>query len=211
MNSRARVISLSRRVPHRHTLSEDIYAFLIGCSMIVIGLACLHKAGLVTGGVAGIALLVSYFVPVSPGVLFSLINIPFLIFAFKAMGHSFALRTVIVSVSVTVLALGVPDVIGLSYIDPVFAAIFGGTIIGMGILSLARHRAGVGGTGVVTLWLQKKRGINAGRTQLAIDTVILLVSLLALPWRQVLISALSAAALSGVMIVFHRPERYLGH
>lgn len=202
---------LSVRIPHRHTLPEDIYAFLIGCSMIVVGLACLHKAGLVTGGVAGIALLVSYLVPVTPGTLFSLINIPFLIFAFRAMGHSFALKTTIASVSITLLALIIPDVIGISYIDPVFAAVFGGTIIGMGILSLARHQAGVGGTGVVTLWLQKTRGINAGRTQLAIDTVILLAALGALPWRQVLISAISAAALSGVMIVFHRPERYLGH
>ncbi|CAI9119891.1 YitT family protein [Brytella acorum] len=195
----------------RHTWGEDVYAFLIGCSMIVVGLVCLHRAGLVTGGVAGISLLLSYVVPLSPGMLFSVINVPFLLFAFRAMGHVFALKTTIASISITLLALVMPHIIGLSFIDPLFAAVFGGTIIGMGILSLARHQAGVGGTGVVTLWLQKAHGLNAGRTQLAIDAVILLTSLVALPWRQVLLSAISAAALSGVMIAFHRPDRYLVH
>ncbi|KAK0329178.1 hypothetical protein LTR94_037854, partial [Friedmanniomyces endolithicus] len=47
----------------------------------------------------------------------------------------------------------------------------------MGILAMARHGAGVGGTGIVTLWLQKKHGINAGRTQVMIDGVILLLAL----------------------------------
>ncbi|MBS0995531.1 YitT family protein [Gluconobacter cerinus] len=194
----------------RHTFFEDVYAFVIGCSMISLGLLCLHTANLVTGGVAGISLLFSYLIPVSPGSLFTYINIPFLLFSVWAMGKVFTFKTSIASVTITIMTKFLPDLIVIKTLNPAFAAIFGGTIIGMGILSLARHRAGVGGTGVITLWLQKKYKINAGKTQMIIDTTIMFVSLLVLPGKLVIFSALSAAALSGVMIVFYRPDRYLG-
>lgn len=197
--------------PLRHSLLEDVYALVIGCALIVLGLVCLHKAGLVTGGVAGIALLLSYLVHWPAGLLFTVINIPFLLFALVTMGRTFTLKTLVVSLSITLLSLGAPYVIRLASIDPLFAALFGGTVIGMGVLSLARHQAGVGGTGVMTLWLLKTRGWNAGRSQLAIDAMIMLLSLLAVPAGRVLLSAASAAALSGVLIVFHRPGRYTGH
>ncbi|WP_223798631.1 YitT family protein [Sphingomonas nostoxanthinifaciens] len=195
----------------RHSLVEDIYALLIGSALIVLGLVCLRAAGLVTGGIAGVALLVSYVVPLPPGVLFTLINLPFFLFARSAMGTAFMVKTMIVSTGVTLLSLGAPAVLRLAMIQPLFAALFGGTVIGMGVLSLARHNAGVGGTGVLTLWLYKKRGWNAGRTQLTIDACIMLVSLLAVSPGRVLLSAVSAAAISGVLIAFHRPGRYTGH
>ncbi|WP_086644711.1 YitT family protein [Acetobacter sp. DsW_063] len=198
-------------LPLRHTLAEDVYALLIGTSLITLGLLCLHQAGLVTGGVAGVALLISYVAPLSPGELFTLINIPFILFAIRAMGVAFAVKTAIVSCSITLIAFGFTKVIGLSFIQPLFAAAFGGTMLGMGVLSLARHQAGVGGTGVVTLWLQKTRGLNAGRSQLTLDAIILLCSLLVLPVERVLLSAVSAVALSVVLIAFHRPGRYIGY
>ncbi len=202
-------------LPHvpalRHSIAEDIYAFFIGRSLIVMGILCLHKAGLVTGGMAGISLLLSYFVPVSPGNLFSLINIPFLVFAVRAMSPGFAVRTMIASFGITFAAGQIPFVLDVAYIQPFFSALFAGTIIGLGILCLARHRAGVGGTGIMALWLQRVRGINAGRVQMTFDAVILGISALFLPLDKALLSALSATATSGVLIAFHRPGRYIGH
>ncbi|WP_342627747.1 YitT family protein [Nguyenibacter vanlangensis] len=197
--------------PLRHSLFEDAYALVIGCSLIVLGLACLHRAGLVTGGVAGVALLLSYVVKLPAGLLFTLINIPFLAFACRTMGGAFALKTLIVSFSVTLFALVFPHLMTLGAINPFWAAFFGGTAIGMGILSLARHQAGVGGTGVITLWLYKTRGWNAGKSQLAIDAGILALSLLVIDVRHVLLSAVSAVAISGVVATFHRPGRYTGY
>jgi len=195
----------------RHSLAEDIYAFFIGCSLIVMGILCLHKAGLVTGGMAGVALLLSYLVPVSPGNLFTLINFPFLLFAIRAMSTGFAFRTMLASLGVTFAAGEMPLVMNLSYINPLFSALFSGTMIGLGILCLARHQAGVGGTGIICLWLQKARGINAGRVQITIDAVILSVSAFYLPLDKAALSALSAVATSGVLIAYHRPGRYIGH
>lgn len=96
-------------------------------------------------------------------------------------------------------------------VHPAFAALVGGTVIGMGILCIARHRAGVGGTGVVTLWLLRTRGWNAGVTQMALDVVVLaaaapVIGRAALGW-----SILSAPAISLILIAWHRPGRYIGH
>jgi uncharacterized membrane-anchored protein YitT (DUF2179 family) len=197
--------------PLRHSRLEDVYALLIGSALIVLGLMCLRAAGLVTGGVAGVALLISYVVPLSPGLLFTLINLPFFLFARAAMGTNFMLKTMVVSAGVTLMSLGAPYLVQLARIDPLFAALFGGTIVGLGVLFLARHNAGVGGTGVLTLWLYKKHGWNAGRTQLSIDACIMALALIAVPPGRVLLSAISAGAISMVLVAFHRPGRYMGY
>lgn len=194
----------------KHTLIEDIYAFAIGCSFVVLGIMFLKAAGLVTGGVAGIALLVSYLVPLPVGLLFLLINIPFFLFAWPAMGRRFMVKTVIVNLAIMGGAQAAPYAFHLDKVHPVFAALFGGTVIGMGILSLARHSAGAGGTGVLALYLQKIRNINAGKTQMVCDALILSASIFVLNGQQLLFSILSAVAMSGVLIGFHKPERYIG-
>jgi uncharacterized membrane-anchored protein YitT (DUF2179 family) len=206
---------LSEPIPResalRHSLFEDAYALVIGCSLIVLGLACLHRAGLVTGGVAGIALLLSYVLGEPTGLLFTLINIPFLIFASRTMGWAFTIKTFLVSSSITLLALVFPRLMTLGSISPLWAAFFGGTVIGMGILSLARHQAGVGGTGVVCLWLHRQRGWNVRKVQLSIDCVILAVSTTVIDLPHVALSLVSAIAISGVVAIFHRPDRYTGY
>ena len=72
--------------PLPHTSAEDVYALSLGCILVVLGLSFLRAAGLATGGIAGIALLVSYAVPLPVGVLFMLLNLPFFVFAQRAMG-----------------------------------------------------------------------------------------------------------------------------
>ena len=39
--------------PIRHSLLEDAYAYLTGCTFVVLGLVWLKSAGLVTGGKIG--------------------------------------------------------------------------------------------------------------------------------------------------------------
>lgn len=194
-----------------HSRSEDAYAIIVGCVMIALGLALLHAAGLTTGGIAGVALLVSYLVPLPTGVLFTLINIPFFVFARTAMGSRFMWRTIAVNIGIALFSTMARYGFRIADVHPAFAAIAGGTVIGMGILALARHDAAVGGTGVVTLWLQRTRGWNAGRTQIAIDVAILLLSFAVVAPAAVGWSALSATAISGILIAWHRPGRYTGY
>ena len=197
--------------PRPHSLAEDGYAIAIGCAFIAMGLMLLKQANLITGGIAGIALLLSYLLPYQPATLFIVINIPFFLFAGRAMGVAFGLKTLFTNFAIMAAGLMMPAALTLAKVSPLFAALFGGSIIGFGILAIARHGAGVGGVGVVALILQKSRGWNAGRTQMGADVIILLASLPVLNAERFGLSVLSAAAINAVLIVNHRPGRYIGY
>ena len=197
----------------RHSVFEDAYAYLTGCTFVVLGMMWLKAAGLVTGGIAGLALLISYLVPLPAGVLFMLLNIPFFLLAGRELGRSAIFRAIIANLLISGLAIIAPLAFRIEGVNAAFAALFGGTVIGAGILILARHHVGVGGIGMLAIALQKRRGWNAGRTQLAADIMIVSSALpiLAMSLAQFATSILSAAAVAGVLIVFHKPGRYTGH
>lgn len=196
------------RVPHSRF--EDAYALAVGCILIAIGLAILRAAGLVTGGMAGIALLAAHFLPVTPGLLFAGLNIPFFVLAARVMGAQFTVRTIAASIGIALLSIVAQATIRIETDALAVAAIAGGTLLGMGTLSLARHGAGVGGVGVVTLWLQQSRGWNAGRSQILIDLLVLGASSFFFSPERLLWSIISAMAMSVMIYLWHRPERYTG-
>jgi uncharacterized membrane-anchored protein YitT (DUF2179 family) len=199
--------------PTRHSYIEDAYAYLTGCAFVVLGLVWLKSAGLVTGGIAGMALLTSYIVPLPPGVLFTLMNIPFFVLASRTLGRAAIFKAIGANLLISGLALIVPWAFRLEDVNGLFAALFGGTVIGAGILILARHQVGVGGIGMLAIALQKRNGWNAGRTQLAADVLIVSSALpiLGMSLDRFATSILSAAAVAGVLIVFHKPGRYTGY
>jgi uncharacterized membrane-anchored protein YitT (DUF2179 family) len=171
----------------------------------------LQSAKLVTGGVAGVALLLHYLVPLPVGLLLVIANLPFLLLAARTMGAEFTLKTTVLNVALAAFSTIAPSLMQISAIHPAFAALVGGSAIGMGVLALARHQAGVGGFGVVALWLYRTRGWNAGRTQMALDACVLAISAFVVPWDKLGWSILSAVAINGVMLVWHRPGRYTGY
>ncbi|GAB7261278.1 MULTISPECIES: YitT family protein [Dickeya] len=193
-----------------HTLKDDVYGLILGVMFIAFGLNLLKLSGMITGGIAGIALLLSYVVPLSIGVLFILTNIPFMIFCYFSMGRAFTLKTLIVNIALSLATQAVPGLLTINYVHPLFSALVGGTFLGMGILSLARHNASVGGTGVVTLWLYKRFNINAGKSQMLLDMLVFAISLFTMPVSLLLWSALSALAMNAMLMNWHKPGRYQG-
>lgn len=194
-----------------HSWAEDIHALLVGSSFAAVGVVLLKSAGLITGGVAGLALTAAYLTHWPVGALFFGLTVPFFAVFQRRMGWGFTLRSLAVTAALALLTAWIPNWLSVRSIDPVFAAVFGGTLIGMGVLALARHHASVGGVGLLALFLYETRGINAGKTQLAADFVILLLAGLVVDLKHLLLSILSAGALSLVMIAYHRPGRYTGY
>jgi uncharacterized membrane-anchored protein YitT (DUF2179 family) len=194
-----------------HTLFDDVYGITVGVLFVAMGVLLLQAAGLITGGVAGISLLLSYTTGLSVGMLFMLINLPFFLFGYLFMGARFTVKSLVGPALIMAMLKLMPNGLVIGHIDPMVAALGGGTFCGMGILALARHGAGVGGTGIVTLWLQKKYGINAGRTQVLIDAVILMAALSIVEPGRVGWSSLSAIAMSSMVMAWHRSGRYFGN
>lgn len=195
----------------RHTLVDDAYAIGTGALFIAVGLLLLKCGGLLTGGAAGIALLLSYVTGQPLGLLYIWINIPFFLFGYLFMGARFTVKSLIGNVMIMAVLQLITPALQIAFIHPALAAIAGGTLCGMGILAFARHGAGAGGTGIVTLWLQKRYHVNAGRTQIVIDGAILLAALAVVTPGRIGWSALSAFATSAMVMAWHRPGRYAGH
>lgn len=210
-SSAAMTTSASPPLPSRHHWLEDGHALLMGVSFSAFGLVLLKAAGLVTGGVAGMALVISYLTGWPVGPLFAALSAPFFILAQRRLGLAFTIKSL-----VTVLALAgftslMPSWARLDHINPIFAAIFGGSLIGMGVLALARHRASVGGIGIIALYLQERRGWSAGLVQLVADIVICGAAFFITDAGHVALSVVSALALGAVMFTYHRPGRYTGY
>jgi len=204
-------MSTNQQAAPPHSRLEDIHALLMGSSFVAFGLVMLKAAGLVTAGVAGIALVLSYATAWPVGPVFVAINLPFFILAQRSMGATFTIKSFGAMVILAGLARFMPLWLQLGSVQPAFAAIFGGSLIGMGVLSLARHKASVGGIGIVSLLLQDRRGWNAGLTQMMFDVIIIGVSMPIVGLVKVGYSILSAVALNGVVFAYHRPGRYSGY
>ncbi|AUH02369.1 YitT family protein [Prodigiosinella confusarubida] len=204
------VPDIKKKSATSHTLKDDIYGLALGVLFIAVGLNMLKLSGMITGGIAGIALLISYFIPLPIGIIFIIANIPFMIFCYFSMGKGFTLKTLLVNIALSILTQAIPHLIVINYIHPLFSALVGGTFIGMGILSLARHNASVGGTGAITLWLYKRFNINAGKTQMLLDVLVFLVSLAKMPAMLLFWSAISALAMNAMLMNWHKPGRYQG-
>ncbi|QQR40972.1 YitT family protein [Devosia rhizoryzae] len=196
--------------PSRHNLHEDIFAMLIGTMLVSLGIAFYSQVQLTTGSSAGLALLLQYATGIPFGWLFFAINLPFYALAFWRMGWQFAVKTIACVALVSYFSGQIPLWIGIERIDPLFAALVGGGLIGLGILSLFRHKASVGGINILALYLQENFGIRAGYFQLGVDAMILLAAFFILPLDRVLYSVLGALVLNMIIALNHRPGRYVG-
>jgi uncharacterized membrane-anchored protein YitT (DUF2179 family) len=195
--------------PPRHSGFDDAQALLTGALFVALGLVLFKHAGLVTGGTAGLAFVVHYASGLPFGLAFFALNLPFYAFAWRRMGARFTLKTFVAVALLSATTEVAPTWLAVHSVQPVFAALAGGLLMGAGMLMLFRHQASLGGMNVLVLWLQERRGWRAGHVQLAIDSAILLA---ATPWLgpwQLALSVLGAAALNFAIAVNHRPGRYL--
>ena len=196
--------------PLEHSPIEDAQALLIGTLLVALSVVFLRHAGLLTGGTAGMALLVHYATGHAFGLVYFLISIPFYLVAIKALGWTFTLKTFIAIALLSIYSEWLPHLFVIGDLNPVFAAVMGGLLAGVGLLMLFRHHASLGGIGIVALVLQRHKGWRAGHIQMAADGLILAAALFHVSPLLVLLSILGAGALNLIIAINHRPGRYFG-
>lgn len=193
-----------------HTPLEDALALVTGTLFVALGLGFLKSVGLATGGTAGLAFLIHYASGWPYGVVFFAVNVPFYVFAFRVFGLAYTLKTFAAVALLSAQAELLPHLYGLDHVHPVFAAVAGGMLSGMGLLILIRHRSSLGGVGILAVWAQERYGLRAGKVQMGIDAAIVLGAFAILPPEAVLLSVLGAVALNLVLAVNHKRGRYQG-
>lgn len=194
-----------------HSVPEDILGLLTGTFTASLGLHLLQASGAVTGGTAGVALLLDYATTLPFWALFAIVNLPFAVLALWKKGLDFTVRTAVsiglVSAFSALHNLAFP----IPQIDPVYGTFGGNLLIGIGLLILFRHRASLGGITIIALIVQERWGFRAGWVQMIFDVAIIVAALWVVPWPLVVLSAVGAVLLSLVLALNHRPGRYVGH
>lgn len=194
----------------RHRLYEDALAMISGTMFVSLGTLIYTKTMLTVGSSAGLALLLSYASGWGFGVIFFIVNLPFYILAVKRMGWAFTFRTFTAVALVSVLSKLNSQWIDFSHLDPLYATVIGGGLIGTGLLMLFRHRTGLGGINILAMYLQEKTGLRAGYFQLGVDLTILAMAFFVLPADRLALSVLGAAIANLILAINHKPGRYMG-
>lgn len=195
----------------RHRPFEDILALLTGTTFVALGVLMFKQLGLLTGGTAGVAFWLHYATGWNFGLIFFAINLPFYALAWKRMGRAFTFKTFAAVALLTLLTNLLPQWIGFAQLQPLVAALVGGSLMGTGMLILFRHRASLGGFNVLALYLQESRGWRAGRIQMALDATIVLLAFAVTDWQHIALSVLGAVVLNQTLATNHQKGRYMAH
>jgi uncharacterized membrane-anchored protein YitT (DUF2179 family) len=148
---------------------------LLGCVIVGVGIIIIHHAHLVTGGTAGLSLSLSYALKIPFSIAFFFVNLPFYILSFIRMGKNFTLSTIL---AISILS-------GVTYVDrwlpkfavaPALGAVFGGLIIGCGVVVLFLTGSSLGGATILALYLQKKVNWDPGKVNFTFDFFVVCTS-----------------------------------
>ena len=160
------------------------YGFIILGSIIlalaVVGFFVPNQ--IITGGTAGLALLLHYITPLTIGSLIVIVNIPLLIIGGKYLGKMFAARTIITILLISLFIDFFAEILNIKafIIDTTLASIFGGIFIGLGLALVIKGNSSAGGSTILARIISSKTEIKPGQVILIIDSLIVLSSLLIL-------------------------------
>ena len=189
-----------------------INLFFIVCGILSAGFGLksfLLPNKFIDGGATGIALLIAGLTNFQLSFLLILINIPFMFLAFKVIGKTFAIKTLlaIAGVAICTALIHYPEVTH----DKLLVAVFGGFFLGAGIGFAVRGGAVIDGTEVLAIFLSKKFRITIGDVILLLNILIFSVVAYLLSVETALYSILTyLAASKTVDFVIEGIEEYTG-
>jgi uncharacterized membrane-anchored protein YitT (DUF2179 family) len=160
-----------------------IILILIGTFIMAAGFVYfISPYRIAPGGVYGIAIVLHHIFNLPTGMIALCFDIPLTIIGIKILGPKFGWKTVLgfVSLAVFVDLLtyfqgDVPLVEG----DALLSAIFGGVLIGVGLGMVFKSKATSGGSDIVAMIINKYTRIPLGQLMIYVDSVIVLVGLVA--------------------------------
>ncbi|PPK62085.1 YitT family protein [Malaciobacter marinus] len=168
---------------NRFCIKDEIknYVFiLLGSIILSLGIVWFFiPNGIITGGTAGLALLLHYVSSYSVGFWMVAVNLPLLLLGMKYLGKSFAIRTVITIVLISTFVDVSFEILHIKALvdDVILASIFGGVLIGIGLAFVIKGNSSAGGSTIIARVVSSKSEIKPGQIIFIIDFFIILSSL----------------------------------
>lgn len=186
---------------------------VLGCAVTAAGILLLKHSHVVTGGLTGLSLSLSYLLHTKIYTMFLLMNVPFIVFSYFKLGRSFTIRSIISVILVSIFTTF--DSLLSDYAIPsLVGAIVGGIVIGVGVATLFKNGSSLGGSTILAIYLQRRYQRDPGKTNFVFDFLTVLSSFSAVTLSEGFVSILSIAFTSVVISLFknnnkgaQRPDR----
>lgn len=149
---------------------------LIGTALLALSSALfILPNNILTGGVAGVAVIISPLIKVSSDIVAAVLNLLLFIIGFIFLGKEFAIRTSISSISYTPFLLLFTRVLPVVETEQLLACLYGGLLGGIGVGLVFRVGGSTGGMDVPPLIMKKYLHIDETKGIQMVDglTVIL--------------------------------------
>ena len=174
---------------------------LIGAAIMALGTSLfLLPNQLSTGGVAGIATIIYYFIKIPMGTTILAFNIPLSIMAVYRLGKNFLTKSLVGTISFSIF-IDIFDKLKPLTNDRLLACIYGGIIIGFGTAIILKCNSSTGGSDLLSFIARSyKPNLRTSNIIIIIDTVIVFLNMLF--FKEIEIGLYSAIAiyLMGKMI-----------
>jgi len=132
-----------------------------------------------TGGTPGMGILLHHLTGLSIGTLVVAINVPLLIWGYKYLGFTFAVKTIL---SIVLISLFI-DLLSLTFDNPtlvtniLLASVFGGAVVGLGVGLIIKANASAGGSTIIARIVSANSHIKPAHVILFIDVIIVVSSI----------------------------------
>ena len=162
----------------RFPIWEYIFILLGSVLYALSTVIFIFPLGLLLGGTSGISVILTSFLPFSPGIILMIINLSLIVIAFLVLGKGMAVKTLIGSVLTTAfvgLFEGLTDPTRPLILNPYLSAVLGAVIIAVASGIMFYVDSSSGGTDIIALIVKKFSGIKIGKALLMTDILIVLV------------------------------------
>lgn len=132
-------------------------------------------AGLITGGTAGLGIIMQHLTGMSLPVFSAIFNVTMFLLGLVCLGKTFAATTLVSTVLSPVMLAVMQYIVGDYVIceDVLLCVLFGGILVGAAIAMVVRAGSSTGGMDIPPLLLQKFAGIPVSRSLYAFDLFII--------------------------------------
>jgi len=164
----------------KSTKKLDIFYIIIGSIFCSIGVVYfLVPNSLITGGTAGLALLLHHLTSFTIGTWMFLVNVPLLILGSKYFGKMYAVKSVATIVLISIIIDVLNELVKLPPVtnETLLASIFGGIFIGLGIGFIIKGKSSAGGSTIIATIIASKTKYKASEAMLFIDAIVILFSI----------------------------------
>ena len=165
----------------RHYFKTEFLTEIAAAALMALGI-CVFSAPnrIVGGGVSGIAsvLFILFGMPIGTSTL--IMNIPLLIIGWKGLGQRFIIRTLRITVIVSVVMDTVTFLLPAYEGEQLLATVFGGIFSGAGLGIILMHGDSTGGTDIIVMLIKKYRPyLSLGYIVLLTDCAVVLLAAIA--------------------------------